>query len=90
MPPEMGASADADPSNRCVRDCRQRSCSLAHQSSRSSGEWGGVKTADGSLDEDARVHRSRSSIGDEARLAKDLAATRRRIGFWRHPIVTLR
>eukprot|EP00752_Nemacystus_decipiens_P001615 g1573.t1 len=41
-------------------------------------------------DEQERRHRSRSSIGDEIRLSKELAARRRRIGFWRHPIVTLR
>jgi len=96
MPPEMGASADVDPSDRCVRDCRQRS-NIELQSStgsRASAGGGGLKSGrlnqeDKELEQE-RLHRSRSSIGDEARLSKELAARRRRIGFWRHPIVTLR
>lgn len=95
MPPEMGASADVNPSDCCVRDRRQRS-NLEHQSSTVSLGAGGGGLKSGRLnDEDKeleqeRLHRSRSSIGDEARLSKELAARRRRIGFWRHPIVTLR
>lgn len=93
MPPEMGAPANVDASDRCERDCRQRS-NMEH-SSRASTGGGGLK-AGGRLndeeweDEQERRHRSRSSIGDEVRLSKELAARRRRIGFWRHPIVTLR
>lgn len=80
MPPEMGVSANADG---CVRDCRSRS-SLG-------GRGTGVAGWDDEHEEDfSRLHRSRSSIGEEMNLSKELAARRRRIGFWRHPIVTLR
>lgn len=94
MPPEMGASANVDPSDRCERDCRQRSNMEHHRSSTGSVRGGALKS--GRLnqeeweDEQERRHRSRSSIGDEVRLSKELAARRRRIGFWRHPVVTLR
>ncbi|CAN0331621.1 unnamed protein product [Ectocarpus sp. 6 AP-2014] len=83
MPPEMGASANAD---ECVRDCRSRS-SLGRQGGRGTG----VAGWDDEHEEDfSRLHRSRSSIGEEMTLSKELSARRRRIGFWRHPIVTLR
>lgn len=91
MPPEMGAPANVDASDRCERDCRQRS-NMEHRASTGGGglKAGGRLNDEEWEDEQERRHRSRSSIGDEVRLSKELAARRRRIGFWRHPIVTLR
>ncbi|CAN0005213.1 unnamed protein product [Pylaiella littoralis] len=85
------------------RDCRHRSSSSVGDQSSSSRRGphhgGGGKlncsTSWAEKEEEEeheyeRKHRSRSSIGDDVRLTMELAAVRRRIGFWRHPIVTLR